>query len=82
MKIHINGFIAPGTSPEDFGMHLIRKCAAKFVATGCTVPPPVASLYLKENWTLWGVKDRYIKYEGAGDQFFGRDVSEIPILKK
>ena len=39
--------------------------------------------YVYEPTGLWGgVKDRYIKYEKAGDQFVGRAVSGLPILKK
>ena len=37
---------------------------------------------LRANWTLGGVKDRYIKYKKSGDQFVGRAVSGLPILKK
>ena len=62
VKIHRNKFIALGISPEGSGMHLIWKCAATFVTTGCTVSPPMESMCLRENWTLGGVKDRYIKY--------------------
>ena len=48
----------------------------------CTVSPPTASICLRENWTLGGVKDIYIKYEGAGNQFIGRAVSVIPASEK
>ena len=37
---------------------------------------------LRTNWTLGGVKDRYIKYKKAGDQFFGMSVTGLPILEK
>ena len=51
------------------------------MATRCTVSPPMASIFLRENCTLGGVEDIYIKYEGADDQFVVRAVSRIPILK-
>ena len=82
MKIHRNKFIAFGICPEYFGTHLTRKGVAIFLGTGCTVSPPMVSICLISNWTLGGVQDRYIKYEGAGDQFVGKAVSGIPILKK
>ena len=43
-----------------FGTHPIRKGADIFVATGCTVSPIMSSIFLHANWTLGGVKDRYI----------------------
>ena len=67
MKIHRKEFIALGIIPEYFLTHLIRKGAATFVDTLCTVSPHMSSMWLRENWKLGGVKDRYIKYEGAGD---------------
>ena len=33
-------------------------------------------------WTLGRVKDRYIKYDKAGDYFVGRAVTGLLILKK
>ena len=41
----------------------------------------MASICLCANWTLGVVKDIYIKYEKAGDQFVGRSVTGLPILK-
>ena len=52
------------------------------MATRCTVSPPMASIFLRENCTLGGVEDIYIKYEGAGNKFVGRAVSGIPVLEK
>ena len=52
------------------------------MATGCTVSPHMVSIWLIVNYTLGGIKDRYINYEGAGDKFVGRDVSGITISKK
>ena len=51
-------FAALGVTSEDFGTHSIRKGAATFVSTGCTVSPPMASICIRANWTLGGVKDR------------------------
>ena len=65
-----------------FGTHYIRKGAPTFVATGCTVFPPKASVCLRKNWTLGGVKDRYIKYKKLGDLVVGRAATGLPILKK
>ena len=42
----------------------------------------MASICLRSNWTLGGVKDNYIKYEHTGDQFVGLTVSGLPIMDK
>ena len=42
----------------------------------------MTSICLHSNWTLEGVKDRYTKYKKTGDQFVGRAVTGLPILKK
>ena len=41
----------------------------------------MASICLRANWELGGLKDIYIKYEKAGDQSVGRAVNGLPILK-
>ena len=73
-------FVALRICPEDFGTHSIRKGAAIFVSTGCTVSPPMASICLRACWTLGGVHK--VQYEKAGDQFIGRMVSGLPVLRK
>ena len=69
-------FIASGMLPEDFGTHSIIKGSVTFVATGCTTCPPIASIFLRANWAMPGVMNRYIKYKSAGDQFTVKCVSE------
>ena len=52
------------------------------VATGCTVLPPMASICLRAAWSMGNVKDRYIHYGEAGDQFTGRCCTGISSLTK
>ena len=47
-----------GLKFEAFGTHSICKGAATFVASGCTVSPPVVAICIRANWTIGGVKDR------------------------
>ena len=68
-------FISFVIPPEDFGTHSIRKGSVTFVATGCTTCPPIASIFLRANWEMSGVMNRYIKYKSASDQFRGKFVS-------
>ena len=71
-----------GVEKNTLGTHSCRKGAITVVSTGCTVSPPIASICLRAGWTLGTVKDRYIHYNKAGDQFCGRCVTGISSLKK
>ena len=52
------------------------------VASGCTVSPPIVSLCIRAGWTMGGVKDRYLKYEAAGNQYVGRCACGLNQLSK
>jgi len=71
-----------GVEKNTLGTHSCRKGAITVVSTGCTVSPPIASICLRAGWTLGTIKDRYIHYNKAGDQFCGRCVTGISSLKK
>ena len=71
-----------GVRPRDIGSHLTRKGSITLVASGCTVSPPMSSICLRACWSMGNVKDRYIHYEKAGDQFVGRTVTGISCLSK
>ena len=81
-QMHEDEFIAIGICLDDFGTHSICKGTETFFSTGCTVLPPIASICFHTNWLIERLKDRYIKYKKACDQFVGRAVSGLPILKK
>lgn len=66
-----------GHEANDFGSHSARKGVATWVAGGCTVSPPIVALCLRAGWSLGGVKDRYLFYENAGDQYVGRCASGL-----
>lgn len=69
-----------GVDPKDYGSHSVRKGAISLVSAGCTVSPPMAAICLRAAWSMGNVKDRYIHYEKAGDEFVGRSVSGISSL--
>lgn len=71
-----------GVQEGDLGTHSCRKGVATMVAAGCTVSPPIVSLCIRCGWVMGGVKDRYLKYEGAGDQYVGRCASGLDQLSK
>lgn len=44
--------------------------------------PPIVSVCICAGWMMGGVKDRYLKYEAAGDQFVGRCAACLDLLSK
>ena len=71
-----------GVNVGNLGTHSCRKGVASMVAAGCTVSPPIVSLCIRAGWVMGGVKDRYLKYESAGDQYVGRCASGLDQLSK
>ncbi|KAL7579191.1 hypothetical protein ACA910_011362 [Epithemia clementina (nom. ined.)] len=43
--------------------------------------PSIASICIRSGWTLGNVKDIYMRYLSAGDQFVGHCLAMIPLLK-
>ena len=75
-------FEANGVKEGELGSHSCRKGAITLVSAGCTVSPPMAAICLRAGWSMGPVKDRYIHYEKAGDQFVGRCATGISALGK
>ena len=75
-------FEALGIKEGELGSHSCRKGAITLVSAGCTVSPPMAAICLRAGWSMGPVKDRYIHYEKAGDQFVGRCATGISSLRK
>ena len=82
IKDNLAAFEALGVEEGTLGSHSTRKGAITMVSTGCTVSPPMAAICLRACWSMGPVKDRYIHYEKAGDQFVGRTVTGISSLTK
>ena len=62
------------------GSHSARKGAATIAACGYTMSLPMASICLRAGWSMGPVKERYLFYEKAGDQFVGRTVCGLSPL--
>lgn len=71
-----------GVKPGTIGTHSARKGAATYAASGCTISPSMASICNRAGWKLGGTRDKYIKYEAAGDQFLGRVLCGLNPLSK
>ena len=68
-----------GVDIDDIGTHSARKGAATHCSTGSTVSPPMASICLRAGWSMGPVKEKYIHYEKAGDQYVGRVVTGLNV---
>jgi hypothetical protein len=65
-------FFALGISPGDLGSHLARKGGSGHACAGTTVSPPMVSICLCAMWSMGHIKERYLQYEKAGNQYLGR----------
>ena len=81
-KDNFERFQETGVEKLMLGAHSVRKGAITIVATGCTVSPPIASIFLRDGWIMGPIKDRYTHYEKAGDQFLGWSVTGISSSSK
>jgi hypothetical protein len=52
---------------------------AVFLLSGCTVCPPMVSICLQAMWSMGLVKERYLQFKKAGDQYLGRVVSGLDV---
>lgn len=72
-------FLGLGISPGDLGSHSARKGASSHACSGSTVSPPMVSICLRVMWSMGHVKERYLQYEKAGDQYLGRVVCGLDV---
>jgi hypothetical protein len=69
-----------GVEKRDIGTHSAQKGAATHAASSCTISPAMAAIFNCAGWALGGSRDKYIKYEAAGDQFLGRTLCGLDPL--
>jgi len=72
-------FFALGISPCDLGSHSARKGASSHALSGTTVSPPMVSICLCAMWSMGHMKERYLQFEKAGDQYLGRVVCGLNV---
>ena len=71
-----------GVQHGDLGTHSCRKGVGKMVSQGCTISPPIILICIQCGWVMGGVKDKYLKYEAAGDQYIGMCASWLNQFSK
>ena len=64
-------FFALGILPGDLGLHSGRKGASNHASNGTPVSPPMVSICLCTMWSMGHMKERYLQFEKAGDQYLG-----------
>jgi hypothetical protein len=72
-------FLGLGICPGNLGLHSEREGACSFAAAGSTVCPPMVSICLRAMWSMGSVKERYLQFKKAGDQYLGRVVSGLDV---
>lgn len=76
---HRDEVIAMGIDPDEIGVHSIRKGAATYACSGTTCSPSIGAVCNRAGWTMGKVKDTYMRYEAAQDQYVGRLVAGLNI---
>ena len=71
---------AMGYEWDDIGVHSIQKGAGRYASSGTTAAPGAVSVNNRGGWLLGGVRDVYLLYERAGDQYVGRILSGLDVL--
>ena len=68
-----------GVNPKELGTHSLRKGSSSYCSSGSTAGPPPTAVHLRAGWSLGGVQNTYLRYQGAGDMFVGRTTAGLPI---
>jgi hypothetical protein len=76
---NLEEFLLLGIKPGDSGSYSARKGASSFASAGSTMSPPMVSICLQAMWSMGPVKERYLQYEKAGDQYLEQVVSGLDV---
>jgi hypothetical protein len=72
-------FLGLGIHPGNLGLHSAQKGACSFAAVGSTVCPPMVSICLRAMWSMGSVKEHYLQFKKARDQYLGQVVSGLDV---
>ncbi|KAL7564755.1 hypothetical protein ACA910_010164 [Epithemia clementina (nom. ined.)] len=77
---HSESLLVLGYQPGDIGTHSICKGATTFVLS---LPggPPLTAVCIQGRWIMGIVKDIYMQYALAGDEFVGHCLCLLPLLQ-
>ncbi|ETV70825.1 hypothetical protein H257_13615 [Aphanomyces astaci] len=66
-------------SINTIGTHSLRKVAATYAIAGSTSGPSIFNVCIRCGWSIGSVVERYVHYDGAGDQYVGRVGAGLPL---
>ena len=69
-----------GYAVDDLGPHSIRKGGTTYLTSGSTSGPTGSSVNIRGGWSHNSVRDVYMLYEKAGDQYCGRILAGLPLM--
>ena len=69
-----------GYAVDDLGPHSIRKGGTTYLTSGSTSGPTGSSVNIRGGWSHNAVRDVYMLYEKAGDQYCGRILAGLPVM--
>ena len=69
-----------GYAADDLGPHSIRKGGTTYLTSGSTSGPTGSSVNIRGGWSHNAVRDVYMLYEKAGDQYCGRILAGLPVM--
>ncbi len=72
-------FLGLGICPGNLGLRSVWKGVCSFAVGGSTVCLPMVSICLRAMWSMGSVKERYLQFEKAVDQYLGRVVSGLDV---
>ena len=61
---------------ENLGLNSVWKGAATFLCSESTVGPSIVVIRLRAWWEIIGVKERCLKFDASGDQYYSSKVTE------
>jgi hypothetical protein len=84
LKKHETEINEMGYDISEIGVHSsIRKGATTYISSGTTAAPSSMSVNLRGGWSMGSaVRDVYMLYEKAGDQYIGRLTAGLPVLSE
>ena len=82
-KAMLDLLTANGYTPDDIGVHSMRKGAGTFATNGIlAMTPSISAICLRAGWTQGAIKDVYLQYEHAQDTYLGRVLCGMPVSGK
>ncbi len=69
-----------GYAVDDLGPHSIRKGGTTYLTSGSTSGPTGSSVNIRGGWSHNSVRDVYMLYEKAGDQYCGRILAGLLVM--